>query len=926
MQRSDIYAVVDLETTGANIEEDALIQIGCVFVQNGITIDRFVTDINPNRTLSPHIQQLTKITNEQLARAPYFEEVAADLYQRLQGCVFVAHNVHFDYQFLNESFSRVGLPRLNILAIDTVELAQIFYPRLPSFRLTDIANELQLTHERPHQADSDAEVTAQLLQKITDKALSLPLVTLERITVLSTMLAFDTREFLQMLLAESRQQKKDLPEDLFIHYGIALRKKEVFLNEKIANPEDYPKTRADKQRIFAGEIEYRDEQVKMMDEVFDYFSQKTKNRPFVLEAPTGSGKTIGYLYPLSYLATSTNPVVVSTRSILLEEQLMLYAVPEVNRLHPDALQATLVKSHRHYLDLTRFAETLSHPVEQKQYLLYQMGVLVWLTETVTGDLTELQLANYEHLFFEHVRHRGEQWLIATDPFYDVDFYRHLKERQRVSNVIIVNHAYLIEEDRRETFQLPCSDFLIIDEAHHLPDMLWQRNQATSNKRLLFYQVTELLKGPELSVAQLLKHDEWGNLLQHMTLILTEIHTYLEHVFSDITEIAQIDYGLAYGETYHFKPDEKRRLPLYLESDLANLLSCVNELQELINEAKETFESHQEKWLLSERLAFSRQIELLEQFIERFRILQLWQDDVDTIFWIRLEKKHENVVIGCLSKEKVEVTEQVWYQRYRQCLLTGGTLQVNRDFHFLMNQLGIQTFQELTLKEPYAYDEQACIMTLEDSQDYFYQSPFVYAKYLSRLITAIAREKKGSMLVLFTSHEQLAKVYQMTHEVLLQEGIEVYAQSISGTNERITKQFKRKPNSILLGTDTFWEGIDLPRNELEILMITRLPFESPERLSARMRLDEIERAGGNGFYNYTLPKATLRLRQGVGRLIRSIDDRGIIIMTDPRFTRASYASMMQRSLPRDLPIHPTSSDDSATDVRDFFENVSSERDN
>lgn len=99
MQRSDIYAVVDLETTGANIEEDALIQIGCVFVQNGITIDRFVTDINPNRTLSPHIQQLTKITNEQLATAPYFEEVAADLYQRLQGCVFVAHNVHLIISF-----------------------------------------------------------------------------------------------------------------------------------------------------------------------------------------------------------------------------------------------------------------------------------------------------------------------------------------------------------------------------------------------------------------------------------------------------------------------------------------------------------------------------------------------------------------------------------------------------------------------------------------------------------------------------------------------------------------------------------------------------------------------------------------------------------------------------------------------------------
>lgn len=204
------YAVVDIETTGTNPKEDRIIQFGCVMIESGRITSRFSIDIHPGRKISKQIQHLTGITNQRVQKAPYFEDVAQTIYNLLADTIFVAHNIYFDYNFLNHELMRCGLPSLKIPGIDTVELAQIFLPTEPSFRLADLSESLGFIHENPHQADSDAEVTGQLLLLIEERMRKLPIITLEQIARLSRHTGMDTSRFIYHVIEEMKENQSHL--------------------------------------------------------------------------------------------------------------------------------------------------------------------------------------------------------------------------------------------------------------------------------------------------------------------------------------------------------------------------------------------------------------------------------------------------------------------------------------------------------------------------------------------------------------------------------------------------------------------------------------------------------------------------------------------------------------------------------------------
>ncbi len=219
-----IYAVVDLETTGTDSTVDRIIQFGCVLVQDGKIINRFAADINPDRRISKQIQRLTHITNQQVSKAPYFEDVADTIYNLLSNTIFVAHNIYFDYHFLSNEFVRCGLPPLSLPGIDTVELAQVFLPTESSFRLGDLADSIGFRHDNPHQADSDAEVTAALFLYIEAIMRELPRTTLKQIALLSGQMGMQTSDYIHGILKE---KGPELAEDFEVIDGIVLRKKTV---------------------------------------------------------------------------------------------------------------------------------------------------------------------------------------------------------------------------------------------------------------------------------------------------------------------------------------------------------------------------------------------------------------------------------------------------------------------------------------------------------------------------------------------------------------------------------------------------------------------------------------------------------------------------------------------------------------------------
>lgn len=906
MNKETTYVVVDIETTGTNLNEDRIIQIGCVFIQNDQIISRFAADVNPKRKISKQIQSLTGISNEQVAQAPYFEDIAFDLSKRLEGCVFVAHNIYFDYQFLNFELTRCGAPALTNAGVDTVELAQIFWPKSPSFRLNDLAEQAGVNHNRPHQADSDAEVTAELLLMIKESIKALPLVTLEKIVALADQCGMETQDYIASVYHEMLAEPRELGPNLEIINGLALQKKQVeYFNYQQSG--SYPQTQAEKETLYGEEFEYRKNQGEMMNLVYDFFSHADEERDknFALEVPTGSGKTFGYLLPLSYLATPEKPVIISTVSLLLESQIIQKAIPQVNQLRPESVVATLVKSQRHFIDLESFANTLITPTKQKQYALHQMGVLVWLTQTQTGELGELNLTTLKHRFFEQVQHRGNDYLLENSAFYEVDFWRHLQKQMKQANVIVVNHAFLCQENYRETALLPSTPYLIIDEAHHLAEIVQQTGLAKVNSFDLNKSLQHLFNDEyrQPIVLDLWELPLWQSQIKSLRYLVSEAQELLELFKEDWLEFFLVDYNYQQNQDIMLTNELLQQLPVYTQKHLKQFLIALKELTNLSTEIEELYLQELTAWTHSERLALNDWFDDLHRFKEKVKGTHLFfsESPTEIVRWFQISDQHQSIT-GYLTDFSVsQIEKSSWYQRFDHILYTGGTITVATDQQYLARTLGLAEIPLVTLAGEYDYSQQARLFVPDSPKENIDVNSHAYGNYVGKVVEEISVNLKRPMLVLFTSHEMLQKVYRRLHFKLLNMGIEVLAQGISGSREKIIKRFSHNQHSILLGTDSFWEGIDIPGEALKIIVVTRLPFESPSRPFVKEKYRYLDEQGINSFNDYALPKAGLRLRQGLGRLIRSRNDHGALVVLDRRLLTANYSQTLLQSLPPELPI-------------------------
>lgn len=932
MKKDQLYAVVDLETTGTNPKDDRIIQIGCVFVKNNQIIQRYAADINPGQALSPQIEHLTGLTNQRLMTAPYFEEVAQEISLMLQDCVFVAHNVSFDYHFLSAELVRCQQPPLSCQGIDTVELAQIFLPQSASFRLNDLAEEYGFSHDRPHQADSDAEVTAHLLLLIEKKIQSLPLVTLDKLVKLSKHCVMDTSDYLEMLTLEMVRQLPPLAADILIVDKLAIRKKEKPTSEWYRKRVDrYPESKKAKINCYGELLDYRPAQSKMMNLANRFFTttltgeteqtDRFAGKNLAIESSTGSGKTLGYLFPLSYLATPEKPAVVSTVSVFLENQILEKDVPKINAIRPGSIQATVLKSHQHYLDLSRFALTLEKDHDQKQYAQYQMKVLVWLTETLTGDLSELQLTSMTHGFFQDVRHRGLDYLPKQSPFDGFDFWRHVQEKVAASNVIIVNHHFLCQENRRASTLLPQTDFLVIDEAHHLPEIAQQAasEQLTSydmTKKLMQYQNFVTANETLQEIAQLAGWEKEGILL---TKIVSELLEKCQEYKEDLLENLEIDHGYQIGSDLMITNDLLKQSPIYSQRHGQQIIQLYVELAQIVETVRQRNASQESRWSRRDQDLMSEYVELLTEMIGQGQLLSKLLDSQGTecVRWLQVTGPNQQITAHYSDFNSAYILQSSWYQSFKKILYTGGTIRVGKDTQFLARELGLAYLPFKSVPSSYDYESQARLYVPTETHDYHELSSQGYALFIADTLKRLSRQIKRPILVLFTSHQLLQDVYRLSHRELLTEGVEVLGQGISGSREKIVKRFEHSGASILLGTDSFWEGLDLPGNALELIVVTRLPFDPPDRPFIKEKYQYLQNKGIDSFYKYALPKAALRLRQGLGRLIRSEKDRGVMLVLDRRLTQANYGPILQKALPKELPILELSLGETLEDMENFL---------
>lgn len=902
MNRNTTYAVVDIETTGTDPKVDRIIQIGCVLIRNGRLINRFATDINPGRKIPKQIQNLTHISNGRVQKAPYFEDVAFIIADLLADTVFVAHNIFFDYQFLNAELKRCGVTPLKISGIDTVELAQIFLPEESSFRLSDLAESFGLQHDNPHQADSDAEVTAALLLYIEAVMRQLPLVTLQTISELATLTAMQTGDYIKNIYQQQLKENPPLSEELEIVAGIALRKKAITLYEDSYYQKKYPQKKSQKEKLYQNELSFRKEQARLMNLVYQHFTQD-ETKDLLIEAATGMGKTIGYLLPASFLATPENPVIVSTVSLLLQEQIIKKDIPLLNRFLEQKIQAVVVKSKRHYLDLARFKQTLLSPVSQKQYALYQMAVLVWLTKTTTGDFGELNLINLNHLFFQDVAHRGVNYLSPKSPFYPHDFLKFLNSQMQESNCLIINHAFLAQESLRQEPLLPQSPYLIVDEAHHLPTIC-ERIAAESFNTFSFEKKVQQVLGEDGLFARLdnwLKEELEGkrlvNLLQEELKELGASYELLADLLAQ--ELAEHQEIVTAEDFVKF---DKKTMKCFKKIEL-----FLQESAEIRDSWQQFIQKRQFAWGTMAQFDFAILDELFNDLAKHKRVMQRFCHDFTPryIHWVLRRENQHGLTFQVTDFEAAILPQTKWYSRFEKIVYIGGALKLTKDRNLFAKRLGLPAANLKIIPAPFDYDKQTEILVPIKAAHIPQLSPSEYSVFLAENLTILLKDFNRPALVLFTSHEVLQKVYEKMHLKFLENGREILAQGIGGSRDKLLKRFSQSDAGILFGTDSFWEGIDLPGEQLELVIVTRLPFENPKRPFVHARYDFLNSIGADPFYDESLPNAMLKLRQAYGRLIRSPKDRGVMVVLDRRFVNTTYGKQLRQAIPKKVVINELS---------------------
>ncbi|WP_096817713.1 helicase C-terminal domain-containing protein [Lactococcus fujiensis] len=454
------YAVVDLEATDAHSSENKIIQIGIALVENGEIVGNYTTDVNPHEPLLPRIQELTGLSDARLKKAPDFAQVADEVHNLLRDCVFVAHNAKFDYGLMWKSFQQLGI-EFELPRVDTVELARVFYPTFDKYGMEALGEKLKLNHDHPHAAMSDALATAELLLKIQEKARQLPRMVLGEIINHSENLLYETAYFLK----EQIEFTKIKPAGFELIHNIATKKSHIMKvrkNKSTTLSTDFVENLA---QIGLNAREKQIELAKYMDASLSY------PQTDFIEAPTGMGKTFAYLLPL---LASGKKIVVSTPTKILQNQLMRDVAPVL--IKKFGVRMAKIVGNQNYISIEKFSNILENNTDGKNFEIFKMKVLVWLTETTSGELDELSKVMTNDDYLSVIAYSAD--LQPKQLHYMQEFWPKAQEKAKHAQIKVVNHAYLIERlaDYPESFLE--NRVLVVDEAQQLFETMEKLGQKS----------------------------------------------------------------------------------------------------------------------------------------------------------------------------------------------------------------------------------------------------------------------------------------------------------------------------------------------------------------------------------------------------------------------------------------------------------------
>ena len=914
---NEIFVSLDLETTGLDPSSDEIIEIGAVKFRGDEVVDTFHTLVKPYRPLPYRIQILTGLTSREVEAAPPLAVVLGALVSFLGDHPIIGQSAAFDLGFLSEK----GVSLKNKI-YDTLELATILLPTLSDYRLSAIAEELGISSPIHHRALPDATTAKDVFLALLDKARALDISIIAELDRLSGGIDWPLAHLFRQIAGEK-------PGDVFFQAGeLALnvlgkaREKEERLTPC---PERKPLDLEELTRMLGSEglvaralpqFEHRPEQVAMMQAVAGALN---KGERLIVEAGTGTGKSIAYLLPAIFFALENGvPVVISTNTINLQEQLMGKDIPDLaGALEQESLRYTQLKGRNNYLCLRRWnllrrGQALS--LEEVRLLL---RTLVWLTTTSTGDRAELSFRGEELPVWNRVCAQAESCLGVQCPYQRRGhcFLYRARKKAEGAHLIIVNHALLLSGIATGSNVLPEYRHLIIDEAHHLEEeateqwgfKVGERDLSGYLNRLservagehyagLLFELGGHFRGSSLSPSRQKEIEELAQsihrIVEHGRDRVLEFFDVLWHFLEAHTEDqGEYEHRLRLTRVVRSQPGW-RRVALAWE----NLSLALGEIDSGLNRLYAMLEP------LSDILDYEDLMVELSSLIYRGGELRhrinsaVYQqgdekggesEKGEKIYWLSLKGI---ILTLCAAPLHVgQVLADDLFSRKECVVLTSATLSTGGHFEYIKGRLGLKDTSELLLGSSFDYMGAALVYIPEDIPE---PGQPGYQQAVAQVLIDLCRATGGRTLALFTSHASLRASDEAIRVPLQGEDIIVLGQGIDGAPRQLLQAFKSNPRAVLLGTASFWEGIDVVGEALSVLVMARLPFSVPTDpvFVARSELFE------DPFNEYALPQAVLRFKQGFGRLIRTRSDRGAIVVLDRRIKSKYYGAAFLGSLP------------------------------
>lgn len=873
MYKGKIIAI-GLETTGTDIYHDEIIEFSAWSIQAGKEPEsyRFLAPIDSDR---------------------------ATLLSLFENSVCVGHNVKFNMGLLERT---LGVS-LNFSMWDSLELARMFFPSMNQYRLVDCAKNLDLEiPENVHGTLADAWVVWKLLEACWNKGIEFDLSFYDR--ALSMVKKSLSEQFLKTLQKEIRATFPNRP----IRTDLVLcSPQEGLFEEREDHPLPVNPQWVDECFAPGGILEQnlqgyesRPGQFKMAKAVTH--ALQTSGH-IVSEAGTGTGKTYAYLIPSLWWAKKTGKkVVIATHTIPLQEQLYKKDLPVLKQVLPFSFKGALLKGKGNYLCLKRWLGIQSHCEELRmEERLALLSVMVWLRETTQGDWQEIaQIPGLSQVWGE-LNAENEHCIPSKCSEANRCFMLRARKASEEADVVIINHSLLLSDIKTDHNVLPEFHELVIDEAHHLHQSALEQLGNEISMEQISVTLDQLYRSSGGSLYTNIKArpgfwsrcmsvevwDRFLGVLDEIPSLCHEIFDQAKDVFALFKQI--LGENPAYRLTIHHRSENWWEILIVqfenLEGRIGRVIERLKAMQNLAN----GLENDECEALAFEILARIRELESIRQGLT----LALQLEDTRRVSWLeqsnRLMLKTSPVDVSATLREKL-------FSRLDSAVLTSATISISGSFQHFLAEVGLNSdTMTLIVESPFNYERQMQFLIVKDLSS-ANTDELLHNEDVATLISEITERMQGRTLVLFTSHRFLREVYSPLKKRLDDSGVNVLAQGLDGSRKAILEEFLKNSKSVLLGANSFWEGIDIPGDKLSCVILIKLPFLPPNMPLIAARSEYLEAQGKNPFSDFLLPEAVLRFKQGFGRLIRSQSDRGLVVLCDARAIEKRYGRVFLTSLP------------------------------